>query len=34
MPIWKSEDNDEEICIGSIDELYELNKDFGQIKKD
>lgn len=33
MPIWKSEDKQEQICVGSIEELYELNKDFGQIEK-
>lgn len=33
MPIWKSEDKQEQICIGSIEELYELNKDFRQIEK-
>ncbi len=31
IPVWQSEDKKEEICIGSIKELYELNKDFGQI---
>lgn len=33
IPVWQSEDKKEEICIGSIEELYELNKDFGQIEK-
>ena len=33
MPIWQSEDKKEEVCIWSIEELYELNKDFGQIEK-
>ncbi|MDD2487191.1 MAG: isoleucine--tRNA ligase [Candidatus Gracilibacteria bacterium] len=33
MPIWKSEDKTEQWCIGSIQELYDLNKDFAQIEK-
>lgn len=33
MPIWKSEDKLEQYCIWSIEEMYELNKDFGQIEK-
>lgn len=33
IPVWQSEDKKEEICIWSIEELYELNKDFGQIEK-
>ncbi|MCK9272869.1 isoleucine--tRNA ligase [Candidatus Gracilibacteria bacterium] len=33
MPIWRSEDKEEIYCVGSIEELYELNKDFGQIEK-
>lgn len=33
LPIWQSEDKKEEVCIGSIEELYELNKDYGQIEK-
>ncbi|MGE4443542.1 MAG: isoleucine--tRNA ligase [Candidatus Altimarinota bacterium] len=33
IPVWQSEDKKEEICIGSIEQLYELNKDFGQIEK-
>ncbi|MBW7954772.1 isoleucine--tRNA ligase [Candidatus Gracilibacteria bacterium] len=33
IPVWQSEDKKEEICIGSIKELYELNLDFGQIYK-
>ncbi|RAL56575.1 isoleucine--tRNA ligase [Candidatus Gracilibacteria bacterium GN02-872] len=32
IPVWQNEDKTEEICIGSIKELYELNKDFGQIE--
>lgn len=33
IPVWQSEDKTEEVCIGSIEELYELNKEFGQIEK-
>ena len=33
IPVWQSEDKTEEVCIGSINELYELNKDFGDITK-
>jgi len=33
IPVWQNTDKSEEICIGSIEELYELNKDFGQIEK-
>ena len=33
MPLWRSEDKSEILCVGSIEELYELNKDFGQIEK-
>ncbi len=33
MPIWKSEDKLEQLCVGSIEELYELNKEFWQIEK-
>ena len=33
IPVWQSEDKKEEICIWSVEELYELNKDFGQIEK-
>lgn len=33
IPVWQSEDKKEEVCIGSIEELYELSKDFGQIEK-
>lgn len=31
MPIWKSEEGDVELCVGSVKELYELNRDFGDI---
>jgi len=33
IPVWQSEDKKEEICIGSVKELYELNKDFWQIQE-
>ncbi len=33
IPVWQSEDKKSEVCIWSIEELYELNKDFGQIEK-
>ena len=33
IPVWQSEDKKHEWCIGSIEELYELNKDFNQIEK-
>ncbi|ATU05135.1 isoleucine--tRNA ligase [Candidatus Gracilibacteria bacterium HOT-871] len=33
IPVWQNEDKTEEVCIGSIKELYELNKDFGQIEE-
>lgn len=33
IPVWQSEDKSEEVCIWSIKELYELNKDFWQIKE-
>ncbi|MDD3646774.1 MAG: isoleucine--tRNA ligase [Candidatus Gracilibacteria bacterium] len=33
IPVWQSEDKSEEVCIGSIEELYELNKEYGQIEK-
>ncbi|EKE26509.1 MAG: hypothetical protein ACD_4C00256G0001, partial [uncultured bacterium (gcode 4)] len=33
MPIWRSEDKTQIYCVWSIDELYELNKDFWQIEK-
>lgn len=34
IPVWQSEDKKEEIVIWSIEELYELNKEFGQIQKE
>jgi isoleucyl-tRNA synthetase len=33
IPVWQSEDKSEEICIGSVEELYEYNRDFGQIER-
>ncbi len=33
IPVWQSEDKKQEVCVWSIEELYELNKDFGQIEK-
>ena len=33
IPVWQSQDKKTEICVGSIEELYQLNKDFGQIEK-
>jgi len=33
IPIWQSEDKKHEWCVWSIEELYQLNKDFGQIEK-
>ena len=33
IPVWQSADKSEEICIGSVKELYELNKDFWQIEE-
>ena len=32
IPVWQNEDKTEEICVWSIKELYELNKDFWQIE--
>lgn len=33
IPVWQNADKTEEVCVGSIAELYELNKDFGQIEQ-
>lgn len=33
IPVWQNADKTEEVCVGSIKELYELNKDFGQIEQ-
>lgn len=33
IPVWQNEDKKQEVCVWSIDELYKLNKDYGQITK-
>lgn len=33
IPVWQNEDKSSEVCIGSIKELYELNKEFNQIEE-
>ena len=33
IPVWQNEDKTEEICVWSIQELYEYNKDFWQIEE-
>jgi isoleucyl-tRNA synthetase len=33
IPVWQSEDKSEEVCIGSVKEMYELNKEYGQIEE-
>lgn len=33
LPIWKSHDKKEEVCIGSKEDLYQKNKEIGQITK-
>lgn len=33
IPIWQNTDKTSEVCVGSIKELYELNKDFWQIEE-
>lgn len=32
IPVWQNEDKSSEVCIGSVEELYEANKDYGQIE--
>ena len=32
IPVWQNEDKSSEVCVGSIKELYELNKEYGQIE--
>lgn len=32
IPVWQNTDKTSEICVGSIKELYELNKEYGQIE--
>ena len=33
IPVWQSEDKKTEVCIGSVKEMYELNKEYGQIER-
>ena len=33
MPVWKNEDGTAQVCVGSVRELYELNRPFGQIEE-
>jgi len=33
IPVWQSEDKSSEVCIGSVKEMYELNKEYGQIEE-
>jgi isoleucyl-tRNA synthetase len=33
IPVWQNEDKTSEVCIGSIKEMYELNKEYGQIEE-
>lgn len=33
IPVWQNEDKTAELCIGSIEEMYEYNKPYGQIEK-
>ncbi|QFR39090.1 isoleucine--tRNA ligase [Candidatus Gracilibacteria bacterium 28_42_T64] len=33
IPVWQNEDKTTELCIGSIKEMYELNKEYGQIEE-
>lgn len=33
IPVWQNEDKSAEVCIGSIEEMYELNKEYGQIER-
>ncbi len=33
IPVWQNEDKSSEVCIGSIKEMYELNKEYGQIEE-
>ena len=33
IPVWQNEDKSSEVCIGSVEELYEANKDYGQIER-
>jgi isoleucyl-tRNA synthetase len=33
IPVWQNEDKTTELCIGSIQEMYEHNKEYGQIEE-
>lgn len=33
IPVWQNEDKTAELCIGSIEEMYQYNKPYGQIEK-
>jgi len=33
IPVWQNEDKSSEVCIGSVEELYEANKEYEQITK-
>ncbi|PIE85657.1 isoleucine--tRNA ligase, partial [Candidatus Gracilibacteria bacterium] len=33
IPVWQNEDKQKQVVIGSIEELYQANKDYGQITK-
>lgn len=33
IPVWQNTDKTSEVCVGSIKELYELNKEYGQIEE-
>jgi isoleucyl-tRNA synthetase len=33
IPVWQNEDKTAELCIGSIQEMYEHNKEYGQIEE-
>ncbi len=33
IPVWQNEDKTTELCIGSIKEMYELNKEYWQIEE-
>ncbi len=33
IPVWQNTEKTSEVCVGSIKELYELNKEYGQIEE-
>lgn len=33
IPVWQNEDKSAELCIGSVQEMYEHNKEYGQIEE-